>query len=555
MAHDLDVITIGRSSVDLYGQQIGGRLEDMALLRQVGRRLPRQHRHRRGAARPASRPHHRRRRRADGPLHPRADARARASSIDGVTTDPERLTALVILSRARRAHLSADLLPRELRRHGARRGRHRSGLHRARRGAIVVTGTHFSTANTDAAQRKAMRIAARGRRARSCSTSTTGRTSGASPATARARSATSAPTGCRSICRPILPDCDLIVGTEEEIQIAGGAEDALAALRNIRVAQRRDHRPEARADGLRRLSRCRSRTASTTASSAAGFPIEVYNVLGAGDAFMAGFLRGWLRGEPLETCATWANACGAFAVSRLLCSPEYPTWTELQYFLKHGSTHHALRKDETLNHIHWATTRRPQPETLMALAIDHRAQLEEMADEAGAPRERIDAFKVLAVAGGRQGGRRAAGLRHAARRHLWPRGAVRAAEHPLLDRPSGRAAGLAAAPLRVRPGSRRAAGRMAGRRTRSSACASIIRTIDAALQGTSRTEKLLHALRRGARGTGASCWSRSSPASTARSATTRSRPCCDGSTRPASSRTGGSSSRRRRRRPGAHRAT
>ena len=25
----LDVITIGRSSVDLYGQQVGGRLEDM----------------------------------------------------------------------------------------------------------------------------------------------------------------------------------------------------------------------------------------------------------------------------------------------------------------------------------------------------------------------------------------------------------------------------------------------------------------------------------------------------------------------------------------------
>ena len=26
----LDVITIGRSSVDLYGQQVGGRLEDVA---------------------------------------------------------------------------------------------------------------------------------------------------------------------------------------------------------------------------------------------------------------------------------------------------------------------------------------------------------------------------------------------------------------------------------------------------------------------------------------------------------------------------------------------
>ncbi len=33
----------------------------------------------------------------------------------------------------------------------------------------------------------------------------------------------------------------------------------------------------------------------------------------------------------------------------------------------------------------------------MALAIDHRAQLEKIADDAGAPRERIGAFKLLAV--------------------------------------------------------------------------------------------------------------------------------------------------------------
>ena len=129
-------------------------------------------------------------------------------------------------------------------------------------------------------------------------------------------------------------------------------------------------------------------------------------MLGAGDAFMGGFLRGWLRGEPLETCATWANACGAFAVSRLLCSPEYPTWEELQTFLAKGSPHHALRHDEALNHIHWATTRRAQPETLFALAIDHRAQLEALADAAGAPRERIAAFKRLAVQGGGEGGGR-----------------------------------------------------------------------------------------------------------------------------------------------------
>ena len=119
--------------------------------------------------------------------------------------------------------------------------------------------------------------------------------------------------------------------------------------------------------------------------------------MGAGDAFMSGFLRGWLGGESLHTAATWANACGAFAVSRLLCSPESPTFEELQYFLKNGSPHRALRKDEDINHIHWATTRRRDVPSLMALACDHRSQLEELAAKAGADPARIRDFKVLAV--------------------------------------------------------------------------------------------------------------------------------------------------------------
>jgi 5-dehydro-2-deoxygluconokinase len=128
-----------------------------------------------------------------------------------------------------------------------------------------------------------------------------------------------------------------------------------------------------------------------------GFPVEVFNTLGAGDAFMAGFLRGWLRGEAIETTCGWANACGAIAVSRLLCSPEYPTFDELQYFLKHGSKHRALRADAELNHVHWAETRRPQPERLMALAIDHRSHFEALADRLGVSRDRIGRFKELAV--------------------------------------------------------------------------------------------------------------------------------------------------------------
>jgi len=60
-----------------------------------------------------------------------------------------------------------------------------------------------------------------------------------------------------------------------------------------------------------------------------------------------------------------------------------------------------LRKDAELNHIHWATTRRRDYPRLMALAIDHRSQLEDLALEEAAV-ARIPAFKVLAVQAARR---------------------------------------------------------------------------------------------------------------------------------------------------------
>ncbi|MGO4595138.1 sugar kinase [Leifsonia sp. 2TAF2] len=41
--------------------------------------------------------------------------------------------------------------------------------------------------------------------------------------------------------------------------------------------------------------------------------VPVVDTVGAGDAFVAGFLAGRLRGESLGDCLTTANACGAFA--------------------------------------------------------------------------------------------------------------------------------------------------------------------------------------------------------------------------------------------------
>src|SRR6185436_19371910 len=100
-----------------------------------------------------------------------------------------------------------------------------------------------------------------------------------------------------------------------------------------------------------------------------GFPIEVFNVLGAGDAFMAGFLRGWLRDEPLETCCRYANACGAIVVSRHGCAPAMPTEIELHHFLTKGSSTPRLRDDADLEHVHRASVRRPLHTPLYILAF------------------------------------------------------------------------------------------------------------------------------------------------------------------------------------------
>ncbi len=191
----------------------------------------------------------------------------------------------------------------------------------------------------------------------------------------------------------VLPDCDLVVGTEEEIRIAGGSTETREAL--LRIRELSDATivlkvgamgaivfpgdiPAALQDGVR----------------VPGFPVEVFNSVGAGDAFMSGFLSGWLREEPLEECLRLGNACGAIVVSRHGCSPAMPTPEELEYFLNMPERPRRLRDDGWLEHLHRTTTRR-EPEELRVLAVDHRWQLEEAADELGVDRGRLRELKVL----------------------------------------------------------------------------------------------------------------------------------------------------------------
>ena len=139
-----------------------------------------------------------------------------------------------------------------------------------------------------------------------------------------------------------------------------------------------------------------------------GFPVEVFNILGAGDAFMAGFLRGWLESEPLADCCAYANACGALVVSRHGCAPAMPSWTELTHFLAHGSPERALRDDAALEHLHRATTRLTDWPELAVFAFDHRSSSKSSPEAAPTPRARIARFKALLAEGARRGAESAA---------------------------------------------------------------------------------------------------------------------------------------------------
>ncbi len=389
----LDVITIGRSSVDLYGVQVGGRLEDMATFSKAVGGCPTNIAI--GTARLGLKSGLVTR---VGDEHMGRFIREQCArdgvDVSGVHTDPTRLTSLVVLG-IRDAETFPLIFYRDNCADSALDESDIDAAYIESAGAIVVTGTHFARANTAAAQNKAMRIARAAGRKIVFDIDYRPNLWGLAGHGAGEERYIKSGEVTHSLSA-ILPQCDLIVGTEEETMIAGGADEPLEALRAVRAVT---HATLVLKRGPMGCVVFPGAIPSTLEDGVKGpgFPVEVYNVLGAGDAFMSGFLRGWLRGEPLETCCAFANANGAFAVSRLLCSAEYPTWAELSRFLQRGSPHRALRRDETLNHIHWATTRRPQPPTIMALAIDHRAQLEKIADDAGAPHERIGAFKLLAV--------------------------------------------------------------------------------------------------------------------------------------------------------------
>ena len=401
----LDVISIGRSSVDLYGGQVGGRLEDMRTFRKYIGGSPTNTAA--GAARLGLKSAVITR---VGDEHMgrfiREQLRAEGVDVRGIITDPERLTALVLLGIRDQERfplifyrencadmaLSPDDIDPEF-------------IAEAR--CVLASGTHVSHPRTEAATLRAVDLA----RAAGAKTildidyrpnlwGLSGHGDGENRFI-ESEAVTAKLLG-------ILGRFDVIVGTEEEFHIAGGATATYEALANVRAVSAA-------------TLVCKRGAAGATAFdgpvpasldegiSGESFMVEVFNVLGAGDGFMAGLLKGWLSGEDWAETLRIANACGALAVSRHGCTPAYPSAIELRHFLDHGPSTPAVRHDARLEQIHWSTNRARAWPGMRVFAFDHRTQLEHMAACCGSAPERIGAFKslclnaALRVADGRNG--------------------------------------------------------------------------------------------------------------------------------------------------------
>ena len=391
MYRPLDVICLGRVAVDFYGHQIGGRLEDMqsfekSLGGSSGNLAA-------GLGRLGSKSSMLSRVGNEQMGRFVREALAREGvDTSHLGTDPERLTALVILGIASREsfpHIFYREKPADL-------GIEKSDFDKsyiASSRALAITGTHLSTEQSYGVVQQAVDFAAQANTKvildidyRPVLWGLTSAGDGeeryvkSDEVTARYQS--------------IVRNCDILVGTEEEIQIAGGSSDTLAALKAVReicdgtiVTKRgpigctifEGSIPDNLDDGI----------------TVSGVRVQVLNTLGAGDAFLSGFLHAWLNNEDWATCARYGNACGALVVSRHGCTPAMPTKIELEDYLSRASEIDRPDQDEHIQLLHGATTRHSQRNNLCVLAFDHRRQLEDLIASTARSGERIVAFKEL----------------------------------------------------------------------------------------------------------------------------------------------------------------
>lgn len=146
--------------------------------------------------------------------------------------------------------------------------------------------------------------------------------------------------------RTLIPNIKVAIGTEEEILAATLHDTSHLTIKNQQISS-----PEIKGNldesisqlislGLNVLIVKRGNKGvsifkkNSKSQDVAGFPVEILNVLGAGDAFAGGFLYGLLKGWDLYKSCRMGNANGAQVVTKKGCANFMPKLEESLNFIE-----------------------------------------------------------------------------------------------------------------------------------------------------------------------------------------------------------------------------
>lgn len=146
--------------------------------------------------------------------------------------------------------------------------------------------------------------------------------------------------------RTVLPYVDVVIGTSEEVKAAaysgtGEAEishsqvNESKVIADVNVSVQRILKKGVKVLLLKTGSDgCIIHYANEKEKKMAkGYPVEIINTLGAGDAFASGLLYGFIEGWNWHKSARFGNACGALVVTRHGCANFMPTVQEVEEFV------------------------------------------------------------------------------------------------------------------------------------------------------------------------------------------------------------------------------
>ena len=142
------------------------------------------------------------------------------------------------------------------------------------------------------------------------------------------------------VVRSIMSKIDITIGTEEEVLASMLKDSSQVTIKHQQISS-----PEIRGDlnksieGLIKLGTGvlivkRGKDGASyfdknfKRRDVKGFPVKILNVLGAGDAFASGFIYGLIQKWSIEKSIKMGNACGSHVVTKKGCANFMPTLEE-----------------------------------------------------------------------------------------------------------------------------------------------------------------------------------------------------------------------------------